>query len=44
MGDTEQIVAEPDEVDVEDVEGLHPSTLSPQTPQIISQFIHTGKT
>lgn len=43
MGDTEQIVAEPDEMDVDDVEGLHPSSLHPQTPQIISQFIYNGK-
>ncbi|XP_063585024.1 selenoprotein S-like isoform X1 [Penaeus indicus] len=44
MGDTEQIVAEPDEMDVEDVEGLHPSSLHPQTPQIISQFIYNVMT
>lgn len=42
MGDTEQIVAEPDELDVtEDVEGLHPSTLNPQAPVAVSQLIYT---
>ncbi|XP_047493336.1 selenoprotein S-like isoform X2 [Penaeus chinensis] len=44
MGDTEQIVAEPDEMDVEDVEGVHPSSLHPQTPQIISQLIYNVMT
>ncbi|XP_037779165.1 uncharacterized protein LOC119575590 [Penaeus monodon] len=44
MGDTEQIVAEPDEMDAEDVEGLHPNSLHPQTPQLISHFIYNVMT
>lgn len=43
MGEPEQLIAEPDEVEEQEVvEGLHPPTLQQQNPRLISVFITTG--
>lgn len=39
MGEPEQLIAEPDEIEEEDVEGLHPPTLQQQNPRFLTYVI-----